>query len=77
MPKQELRLFYPSTSVCLIVQLKPCFEMLILIPCNCITCQADAIISKFQKTENLEKDVNPTILVAADTVCLASFAFSN
>ncbi|XP_016568553.1 7-methyl-GTP pyrophosphatase isoform X2 [Capsicum annuum] len=30
--------------------------------------KADAIISKIQKTENLEKDVNPTILVAADTV---------
>ncbi|CAN4122850.1 unnamed protein product [Withania somnifera] len=30
--------------------------------------KADAIISKFRKTENLEKDVNPTILVAADTV---------
>ncbi|PHT28372.1 hypothetical protein CQW23_32051 [Capsicum baccatum] len=29
--------------------------------------KADAIISKIQKTENLEKDVNPTILVAADT----------
>ncbi|CAN4122849.1 unnamed protein product [Withania somnifera] len=29
--------------------------------------KADAIISKFRKTENLEKDVNPTILVAADT----------
>ncbi|XP_060199689.1 uncharacterized protein LOC132628025 isoform X3 [Lycium barbarum] len=30
--------------------------------------KADAIISKFRNTENLEKDVNPTILVAADTV---------
>ncbi|XP_049391823.1 uncharacterized protein LOC125856347 isoform X2 [Solanum stenotomum] len=30
--------------------------------------KADAIISKFRKIENLEKDVNPTILVAADTV---------
>ncbi|KAH0680572.1 maf-like protein DDB_G0281937 isoform X1 [Solanum tuberosum] len=29
--------------------------------------KADAIISKFRKIENLEKDVNPTILVAADT----------
>ncbi|KAK4722950.1 hypothetical protein R3W88_013183 [Solanum pinnatisectum] len=29
--------------------------------------KADAIISKFRKTEYLEKDVNPTILVAADT----------
>ncbi|XP_060199687.1 uncharacterized protein LOC132628025 isoform X2 [Lycium barbarum] len=29
--------------------------------------KADAIISKFRNTENLEKDVNPTILVAADT----------
>ncbi|KAK6792922.1 hypothetical protein RDI58_012003 [Solanum bulbocastanum] len=29
--------------------------------------KADAIISKFQKTEYLVKDVNPTILVAADT----------
>lgn len=50
--------------------------MLILIPWNCILCQADAIISKFRKTENPEKVLNPTILVAADTVCLASFAFS-
>uniref|UniRef100_A0A0V0H2T8 Putative ovule protein n=1 Tax=Solanum chacoense TaxID=4108 RepID=A0A0V0H2T8_SOLCH len=38
--------------------------------------KADAIISNFRKIENLEKDINPTILVAADTVCLASFAFS-
>lgn len=30
--------------------------------------KADAIISKFRKIENLEKDVNTTILVAADTV---------
>ncbi|XP_059279112.1 uncharacterized protein LOC132033220 isoform X8 [Lycium ferocissimum] len=30
--------------------------------------KADAIISKFRNTENVEKDVNPTILVAADTV---------
>ncbi|KAL3340934.1 hypothetical protein AABB24_029210 [Solanum stoloniferum] len=30
--------------------------------------KADAIISKFRKTEYLENDVNPTILVAADTV---------
>ncbi|XP_059279107.1 uncharacterized protein LOC132033220 isoform X4 [Lycium ferocissimum] len=29
--------------------------------------KADAIISKFRNTENVEKDVNPTILVAADT----------
>ncbi|KAH0759268.1 hypothetical protein KY290_022761 [Solanum tuberosum] len=29
--------------------------------------KADAIISNFRKIENLEKDVNPTILVAADT----------
>ncbi|KAL3340935.1 hypothetical protein AABB24_029210 [Solanum stoloniferum] len=29
--------------------------------------KADAIISKFRKTEYLENDVNPTILVAADT----------
>lgn len=50
-------------------------KMLVLIPCNCIACQADAIISKFRNTENLEKDSNPTLLVAADTVCLAFFAF--
>ncbi|XP_009760257.1 uncharacterized protein [Nicotiana sylvestris] len=30
--------------------------------------KADAIISKFRNTENLEKDSNPTLLVAADTV---------
>ncbi|XP_004238280.1 uncharacterized protein [Solanum lycopersicum] len=30
--------------------------------------KADAIISKFRKTENPEKVLNPTILVAADTV---------
>nr|XP_009760258.1 PREDICTED: maf-like protein DDB_G0281937 isoform X4 [Nicotiana sylvestris] len=29
--------------------------------------KADAIISKFRNTENLEKDSNPTLLVAADT----------
>ncbi|XP_070056331.1 uncharacterized protein [Nicotiana tomentosiformis] len=31
------------------------------------TTMADAIISKFRNTENLEKDSNPTLLVAADT----------
>ena len=38
-----------------------------------ITCQANAIVSKLQTTSNQESVDEPTILIAADTVCLASF----
>lgn len=35
-----------------------------------LTSQADSIISKLQNINNQEKDEIPTILIAADTVCL-------
>lgn len=34
------------------------------------TSQADSIVSKLQTMNNQEKDERPTILIAADTVCL-------
>lgn len=34
-----------------------------------IASQADAIISKLQTINNQEKDAEPTIVIAADTVC--------